>query len=149
MIILLDSICNVDRRKKVFQMKEKLQRFMWGRYGNDRFNQFLMMVAMLLLILSLFGVDFCYPLAFVIMVYVYFRMFSKKIYVRAAENQKYLKYEMKVRSAILKKKNEWQQRKTHRIYKCPNCKQKIRVPRGRGKIAIRCRKCNTEFVKKS
>lgn len=130
-------------------MKEKLQRFMWGRYGNDRFNQFLMMVAMLLLIISLFGADVCYPLAFVIMVYVYYRMFSKKIYVRAAENQKYLKYEMKVRSAFLKKKNEWQQRKTHRIYKCPNCKQKIRVPKGRGKIAIRCRKCNTEFVKKS
>lgn len=130
-------------------MKEKLQRFMWGRYGNDRFNQFLMMVAMLLLIISLFGVDFCYPLAFVILVYAYYRMFSKKIYARAAENQKYMKYEMKVRSAFQKKKNEWQQRKTYRIYKCPTCRQKIRVPKGRGKIAIRCRKCNTEFVKKS
>ena len=128
-------------------MKEKLQRFMWGRYGNDRFNQFLMIVAMVLLILSLLGADVCYPLAFVIMVYAYFRMFSKKIYVRAAENQKYLKYEMKVRSWFLGKKKQWQQRKTHRIYKCPTCKQKIRVPRGRGKIAIRCRKCNTEFVK--
>lgn len=130
-------------------MKEKLQRFMWGRYGNDRFNQFLLMVAMLLLILSLFGFSPCYTLAFLIMIYAYYRMFSRKIYVRAEENQKYLRYEMKVRSWFLGKKNQWKQRKTHRIYKCPNCKQKIRVPRGRGKIAIRCRKCGTEFVKKS
>lgn len=33
-------------------MKEKLQRFMWGRYGNDRFNQFLLIVTLVCLALS-------------------------------------------------------------------------------------------------
>mgnify|MGYP001122250664 CR=1 FL=1 len=33
--------------------------------------------------------------------------------------------------------------------KCPGCGQKIRVPRGRGKIAIRCPKCNREFIRRS
>lgn len=130
-------------------MREKLARFMQGRYGNDQFNRFLMAVSMILLILSLFGADFFYAVAVVIMVYAYFRMFSKQIYKRSGENQKYLQYEWKVKGWFQKKKSEWKQLKTHHIYKCPNCKQKIRVPRGRGKIAITCRKCGNEFIKKS
>jgi len=130
-------------------MREKLQRFMIGRYGSDRFNQFLMIVAMVLLVLSLFGVKLCYGLAFVVMIYAYFRMFSKQIYKRSAENQRYLQMERKVRGFLRGKKNEFAQRKDYHIYKCPKCKQKLRVPRGRGKIAIRCRKCGNEFIKKS
>ena len=130
-------------------MRDKLQRFMIGRYGNDRFNQFLMIVAILLLMLSLFGADLCYLLAFVVMVYAYFRMFSKQVYKRSAENQKYLQIEMKVSGFWQKKKKEFAQRKEYHIYKCPKCKQKLRVPRGKGKIAISCRKCGTEFIRKS
>lgn len=130
-------------------MKEKFMRFMQGRYGNDQFNRFLMIVAMVLLILSVFGLDLLYFIAIAVMVYAYFRMFSKQIYKRSAENQKYLQYEWKVKAKLQKKKSQLQQSKTHRIYKCPNCKQKIRVPKGRGRIAITCRKCGHEFIKKS
>ena len=130
-------------------MREKMMRFMQGRYGVDQFNRFLMIVSMVLLVVSMFGADVCYLLAIVIMVYAYYRMFSKQIYKRSGENQKYLQYEWKVKGWFGKKKNEFQQRKTHHIYKCPNCKQKIRVPKGRGRIAITCRKCHHEFVKKS
>lgn len=130
-------------------MKKKIQRFMWGRYGNDRFNQFLMIIALLCIVLSFWGGGFFYFLAVAAMVYVYFRMFSKNIGKRAEENQKYLKYELKVKGWFQKTKRELKQRKDYHIYRCPNCKQKIRVPRGKGKIAIRCRKCNHEFIKRS
>lgn len=130
-------------------MREKLQRFMWGRYGNDRFNQFLMIVALILMVISMFGPNVFYTLALGLMVYVYFRMFSRQTAKRAAENQWYWQKEMKVRGWFQSKKREFAQRKDFHIYKCPNCKQKLRVPRGRGKIAIRCRKCGTEFIKKS
>lgn len=130
-------------------MREKLQRFMWGRYGNDRFNQFLMIVALVCLVLSLFGLNFFYIIGLGLMIYAYYRMFSRKTAKRAAENQWYWQKEMKVRNWWQRKKREFSQRKDYRIYKCPNCKQKLRVPRGKGKIAIRCRKCGTEFIKKS
>lgn len=142
-------------------MREKIQRFMWGRYGNDRFNQFLMIVAIVLWLLSLFVSGSFYTLAVAVMVYAYFRMFSRNIAKRAAENQWYLRHEMKVRNYFAKMKSKrtfankgqsgtyTQTDQTHRIFKCPNCKQKIRVPRGRGKIAITCRKCGKEFVRRS
>ncbi len=130
-------------------MREKMMRFMQGRYGVDQYNRFLIIVAMVLMVISIFGADFCYLLAFVIMIYAYYRMFSRQIYKRAGENQKYLQYEWKVKGWFGRKKRELQQLKTHHIYKCPNCKQKIRVPRGRGRIAITCRKCHHEFIKKS
>ena len=55
-------------------MKEKLQRFMWGRYGNDRFNQFLMIVALVCLALSFFGLRIFYVLALALLVYIAFSM---------------------------------------------------------------------------
>lgn len=70
-------------------MKEKLQRFLWGRYGNDRFNQFLMIVALVCLALSFFGLRIFYVLALALLVYVYYRMFSRNMSKRSAENQWY------------------------------------------------------------
>lgn len=130
-------------------MREKLQRFMWGRYGTDRFNQFLMVCAIVCLLISFVGGGVFYLLATAVMIYAYFRMFSRNVSKRSLENQWYLKHEMKVRSFFLRKKKALAQRKDYHIYKCPNCKQKIRVPRGKGRIAISCRKCGNEFIKKS
>ena len=130
-------------------MKEKLQRFMWGRYGNDRFNQFLMIVALVCLALSFFGLRIFYVLALALLIYAYYRMFSRDMSKRSAENQWYLRREMKVRSWIGGRKKAFAQRKEYRIFKCPKCGQKLRVPRGKGKIAIRCRKCGEEFIRKT
>jgi predicted membrane protein len=142
-------MCLQGRQGKRSEMRERFSRFMWGRYGNDNFNQFLMFCAMALLVISLFLRGPFYLLAIIVMVYAYYRMFSKNIAKRSAENQWYLKKSMKARSFIQKKKREFSQRKQYHIYKCPKCKQKIRVPRGRGRIAITCRKCGNEFVRKS
>ncbi len=130
-------------------MRERFSRFMQGRYGNDRFNQFLMIVALVCMVLSMFGPDIFYMIAVGLLIYAYYRMFSRKIYQRSAENQWFLQKEQKVRGWINSQKKIMAQSKTHHIYKCPGCKQKIRVPRGRGKIEIRCQKCGTKFIKKS
>ncbi len=130
-------------------MRERLQRFMWGRYGTDRLNQVLMIFAFICLLISFFGGGVFYLFATVLLGYSYFRMFSRNVSRRSLENQKYLQAEMKVRGFFTRKKKELAQRKDFRIYKCPGCGQKIRVPRGRGRIAISCRKCGNEFIKKT
>ncbi len=124
--------------------------FMQGRYGADQMGQMLSAVSMVFLIISLFSRNQAWFLLAVIgIVYNYFRMFSKNISKRYAENQKYLTMTAGIRRKLASWKAQLAQRKIYHIYRCPGCKQKIRVPRGRGKIEIRCPKCNTRFVKKS
>lgn len=130
--------------------KNKMMQFMQGRYGADQMGQMLSAVSMVFLILSLFSRNQAwFLLALIGIVYNYFRMFSKNISKRYAENQKYLTMTAGIRRKIASWKSQLAQRKIYHIYRCPGCKQKIRVPRGRGKIEIRCPKCNTRFVKKS
>lgn len=130
--------------------KNKMMQFMQGRYGADQMGQMLSAVNMVFLIISLFSRNQAWFLLAVIgIVYNYFRMFSKNISKRYAENQKYLKMTAGIRRKLASWKSQLAQRKIYHIYRCPGCKQKIRVPRGRGKIEIRCPKCNTRFVKKS
>ena len=83
-----------------------------------------------------------------LLIYSYFRILSRNVSKRE-ENQRYLnaKYRAVVKKNNLKKR--WAQRSTYRFFKCPQCKQTVRVPKGRGKICITCPKCKTEFIKKS
>ena len=135
-------------------MKEKLIRFMQGRYGVDSFSKFLLVVALVMVLFSSFFGEkqfgtVLYTLGLVVFVYSYFRIFSRNISKRYEENQQFLVKTSKIRSFFAQQKNLMQQRKTHHIYSCPSCKQKIRIPRGKGKIEIRCPKCQTTFVKRS
>ncbi len=137
----------------VLAVREKFVRFMQGRYGSygpDLLNRFLMGGAMAAMIASIFTRwEFFYALALAALCYAYFRMFSRNYAKRYAENQAFLKYTAKARGLWSSRKSMIGQRKAYHIYKCPNCRQKIRIPRGKGKVAIRCPKCNTEFIKKS
>lgn len=124
---------------------------MQGRYcASDELNRFLSGLSFVFLILSLFDkTRITFYLAVAVLICMYFRIFSKNIPKRYAENQKFLQKTAGIRRAFQKKKNEFAQRKTHHIYKCPQCRQKIRVPKGRGKIEIRCPKCSHKFIKNS
>lgn len=131
-------------------MKEKLIRFMYGRYGVDQFSKFLMGLVMACLVVSIFvRTDANNVLVVLLLVYAYFRIFSKNHSKRQAENQKYLQFTAGVRRKWFATKQEMLQRKTHHIYRCPDCKQKIRIPKGKGKIAITCPKCRASFQKQS
>ena len=131
-------------------MREKVQRFMLGRYGFDELSKVYVGVTMVLMVLSIFTGNFLFYLAsLILLAYTYFRAFSRNITKRQQENQKYrnIRYQSAVKWNSFK--NRQAQRKIYRFYKCPQCKQKVRVPKGRGKICITCPKCRTEFIKKS
>lgn len=98
---------------------------------------------------AFFRVNILYWLGLALLIYSYFRILSRNVSKRYEENQRYLnaKYRAVVKKNNLKKR--WAQRSTYRFFKCPQCKQTVRVPKGRGKICITCPKCKTEFIKKS
>ena len=127
---------------------------MQGRNGVDQFARFTMGVALAAIVLTLFtgtrsGIGaFLDLFGMAAIVYTYFRIFSKNISRRYAENQKYVQ----LIAPITKKVNFFKRKrqdKTHKYYKCPTCKQVVRVPKGRGKIEISCPKCHTKFVKRT
>lgn len=135
-------------------MREKMQRFMSGRYGADELCRGLSIMALICLVLSMFssllpGLAVFYWLGVGLMIYSCFRMFSRNTSKRYQENQKFLNWRYRMRVKQNQKKTQFAQRKIYRFYKCPQCSQKVRVPRGKGKICITCPKCRTEFVKKS
>ena len=131
-------------------MREKLQRFMMGRYGMDAFSKFLMIVWLVLWGIDLFvNSGILSLLSIGLLVYMYYRMFSRNIQKRYQENVKYLNIKNMVLAKFRSEKSIMKQRKTHHIYKCPTCKQKIRIPKGKGRICITCPKCKTEFTKVS
>lgn len=132
------------------RFREKLMRFMQGRNGFDQFSQFLNTMVLVIFILSLF-IKWAplYYFGLGLLIYMYFRVFSRNISKRYAENQKFcnMRYDASIKWNKMKK--EWEQRKIYRFYRCPMCKQRVRVPKGRGKICITCPKCREEFVRRS
>lgn len=131
-------------------MREKLERFMAGRYGIDPFGQFTLITTIILILIASFTRSgILSSLSWVLFFYTYFRMFSRNVYKRAAENQAYLNKTYKLRNWFTRQKSMLEQRKIHHIYRCPSCRQKIRIPRGKGKIEVRCPKCGTTFIKRS
>ncbi len=134
-------------------MKERIARFMAGRNGNDQLNLFLLVVDVILLLLAgIFSSSagrFIYPFVFLLLIYIYFRMFSRNVYKRREENGKFIRQKLKVAGFIHMRHERWIQRHDYKFFTCPSCKTTLRVPRGHGRIKIVCRKCGTSFEGKT
>ncbi len=134
-------------------MREKLLQFMTGRNGNDELNRFLLALNLILILLSVIfsrGIGrFLSPIVLILLGFTYYRMLSRDRIRRSDENARYLRQREKVLSAVRVRKEQWVQRKDFKFFVCPACKATLRVPKGRGKIKIVCRKCGNSFMGKS
>lgn len=126
-----------------------LQRIMYGRYGSDQLNIFLLAVYLILYFVSwITGLGFLSYLGFVAIIVALFRILSRNLDRRRAENAKFLKLIAPV-SQWIKLRRTMHRDKDHCYFKCPNCGQHLRVPKGKGKITVTCRACGTSFQEKS
>ncbi len=130
--------------------RDRLNRFMYGRYGQDELSRFLLIVGFILLILDLlFRIPGVGMIVLLILGYNYFRMLSRNVPARYAENQKFLQLKDRVLGFFRGGRGRAEDLKTNHIYRCPKCSQKIRIPRGKGMVEITCPKCRTRFRKRS
>lgn len=127
-----------------------LKKFMTGRYGVDQLSWTLMGLSIFVSILSRFMNSQVLAILYLIpLVIVFYRMFSKNIAKRYQENMTFLNKWNPIKGKINTKIQRIKSLKYYKYYKCPNCKQKLRVPRGKGKISITCPKCKTVMIKKT
>ena len=121
-------------------MKEKLRRFMAGRYGGDAFGHFLAWAALVLFVFGMLFRRGFYWLGLAVLAYSYYRMLSRDIARRRAENDWY----WQKRNAVLRRAQQLRRRfALRRSYRY------LRIPRGRGRVSIDCPKCGNHFVRKS
>ena len=131
-------------------MREKLRQFMIGRYGTDGLNQFLSIASIVMLLISLITrVSLFTYVGMVLLILCYYRSLSRNISKRTEENYKYYAVKDCIRNKFSGLKDQWDNRRLYHYYRCPQCRQKLRVPRGRGRIQISCPRCGTQFIKKS
>ena len=128
---------------------ERLQRFLYGRYGTDKLNLALLIFG---LILSLIGTLVFWPvtlLADALYIWALFRTFSRNIPARQREYAAFLRFWSPIESWLRARKVRFSPRKQYKYFKCPNCRQELRAPRGRGKIEVTCQKCHNVFRTKT
>ena len=129
-------------RRLGYKIKMGLMRFMSGRYGTDKLNSHLLWTGVVFCLLSMFM-----PLAWLVLAmtglsYLFmgiavFRCLSRNTYKRYQENRKYLAFWSRLKD------------REHKYFSCPRCRQSVRVPKGKGKIAMTCPKCKEKFIKKT
>ena len=120
----------------------RMQRFMEGRYGNDKLNIAILIAGVVTGLLSSILGGFLlktilWAVSYGLMIWAIFRCLSRNTYKRYQENRKYLQLIDRVKD------------REHRYYDCPKCRQRVRVPRGKGKISITCPRCKEKFVRKT
>ena len=124
------------------RIRMALQRFMMGRYGTDKLNTYILGLGVIFCLLSMFIpvaiVNLVMTvLAYALMIWAIFRTLSRNTYKRYQENRRFLMLLDRIKD------------REHRYFDCPRCRQPVRVPRGKGKIAITCPKCKEKFTKKT
>lgn len=134
----------------VWRMKEKFYQFMSGRNGVDDLSRLQTWMTLILLVLGIITrLGLFTILALLVMIHMYFRMFSRNTAKRYEENQKYLNFRYQRTVGWNRFKKRAAESRTYRFYKCPSCRQRVRVPKGHGKVEITCPKCRANFIRKS
>ncbi len=124
------------------KFKQKLQHFMMGRYGVDKLNNWILGCGAILCVVAMFIPVVPVKLlmtvvSYGLLIWSMVRTLSRNTYKRYQENRKFLLFLDKLKD------------RQHKHFTCPRCRQVVRVPKGKGKIAITCPKCREKFIKKT
>ena len=126
--------------------RDRMIRFMYGRYGADKLGNFLLIVSLVLTVVDLIlGWFWLSVLVLALIVYTNYRMMSRKIWKRQHENAVFCKILDRVKKFFSLQRSKWRDRKTHVFRKCPHCKNVLRLPKQKGKHTVGCPCCHNRF----
>lgn len=130
--------------------QRKMMEWLQGRQGPDDLAVFSMNLAIVVVVVNLFArVSWLGWVALVLIVYSMFRIQSKNLGARARENEAFLKALGPARPWVQNPRAAWAELRAYKHVKCASCKQRLRVPRGKGKLRVTCPRCKTKFEVRS
>ncbi len=132
---------------------EKFMMFMQGRYGMDSLNGFILVLSFVIWTVNIFVFNrlahYIIMVVQLLLVALFiFRMLSRNVTMRSAENRKFQKVYEPVKNRVQLTYKRIRDRKDYRYLKCPVCKAQLRVKNIKGRHNVRCPKCRSEFEKK-
>ena len=132
------------------KIKAGLQRFMAGRRGADELSMALLIAGVVLSMLSsIFRLGILYYISLAIYIFALFRMFSRNLAKRQEENAAFLKLWRGSTSSVRQLFNRVKNTRKYKYFKCPECKSRLRLPRGVGEVTVTCGKCHHAFKQKA
>ena len=127
-----------------------LRNFMSGRYGPDHLNIAMIVVSLILSLLhSIIGFQPIMYISYLILALALYRMLSRNIPKRRAENDRFIRYWWPFRTKAGRTIANFRHRNEYKFLSCPSCNNTLRVPKGKGKIQITCPKCGERFIRKT
>ena len=129
------------------RMQMALARFMVGRNGMDHLAYHAMWGSVIFSLLSIFlpvGL-----ISTILLIYALFRILSRNVGKRQAENTAYIRFQEKLGRQVRQFFARLKGRKTHKYFRCPSCRNRLRMKRGSGEKMITCPVCSHQFTKKA
>ena len=126
--------------------RQRVYRFMYGRNGTDTLGTVVLFSALLLMIVEAITKWWWLSLlSLSLLIYSNFRVFSKNLVKRRAENVAFCMLWKRVKNFFSLQKSKWRDRKTHVYHKCPHCKSTLRLPKQKGHHTVNCPRCHNRF----
>lgn len=122
----------------------KLSNYFKNSYGIDKFSKYLFATGAILLFTKYTAI-----IGLTLIIFSATRCISKNVYSRQRELQGFERFLNTLQNKVRNFKPSIGYSRQYKVFKCPNCSQKLRVPRKQGKIVVTCKKCGTEFKGKS
>lgn len=139
-----------------YRFREKIARFLYGRYGADALYNTLLLAELVLLflatVLNLLGTAvpalsfiaiLVYVLALGLMLWAIFRFFSRNIAARRRENEAWLRFRRRLRPA--RRSRLPADTEDHIFRACKHCRATLRLPRQPGRHEVKCPRCGGRF----
>lgn len=139
-----------DMKQGNAKLTRRINEWMRGRNGADALANAFVWIAVLLYIINFFAkVTWVWWFALACLAYAWWRMTSRDIQARTRENEAFLSHVGGLRPWLQDTSAAWHEARLYKHLKCPNCGQRVRVPRHKGKLLVSCPKCHTKFDARS
>lgn len=139
-----------DFKRRMEASQRQMLEWARGRNGADELSGACTNVAVVLVIVDLFAhTTWLSILALVLLGYSWFRIASKRVGARSLENARALKATGPIVPFLANPVGTLREARVYVHLTCPSCGQRVRIPRGKGKVRITCSKCHARFEGKA